>query len=932
MTERTRASWLVYALGALCAGAIVAAVLVVGPASSSQATRHAAPRPQHRASCSRPSPAAATCRPLSQLNLGFKTSGTVTHIYVTPGSAGRQGQLLATLDPQSAEVTLEQSKASAAVRRSQPRQGGRNRRRRLERLRRLRPGASAATAQRTAAVADARAPSKRRRTPRPTTTTRTGHAPGEHRADEHGPAGRHPPPRRPRHAYEPTSTAPTTTTTGTTGAEHDAQDQHEQHEHEHDAHEQREGSEAGSGASSTKATISTGHARSQPRLREGGRQERQADGAERRTGRPGHEALRARERHDRLALRPGRGSRLRRAERPRPRAPSSSSTGSGASATGATGASAAGAQRPPGASSSSSSSGSSSSAFAVLSDLSSMQLVVPLSESEIGNVKVGQIATVTVEALERQQARGPRPAKSRLLSTSSSGAVSYDVTFQLDQMAAGLKPGMSATAEVVVKQAEGVNVPTTAISAGSVTVERSGKQVRQRVVTGLPGNSSTIILSGLKAGEKVVLPAASTTSSSAASLTSSLGSRLRRPRRRWPRRRGGARRRWRRRVLQRWRLMRRPPRPRDRATAARAAQPAAGRRAWRQPQRRCGRAASRHPVIEVHDVTKIFELGQIRVRALRNVSLQIETGDLVAIMGSSGSGKSTLMNILGCLDVPTSGRYLIDGVDVSQMDEDDLADLRNRKIGFVFQSFNLVARTSALVNVELPLAYAGLRGAAATQARRTGAALGRAWATASPSAVGALGRAAAAGGGRAGDRHQPLADPRRRADREPRLALDRGCPADLRAPERRRTHGRADHPRARRRRTDQARDPPERRRDRRGPPHARRARRRRRGCASQKSAHRPGDAGAARGTGHDRRGDAAHRLERDHRQQAALRADDPRHDDRRRLGDRADRRRQRLLQGRPVARSRASARTCSWCRPSGASAAARGRAPRTPCR
>jgi putative ABC transport system ATP-binding protein len=119
----------------------------------------------------------------------------------------------------------------------------------------------------------------------------------------------------------------------------------------------------------------------------------------------------------------------------------------------------------------------------------------------------------------------------------------------------------------------------------------------------------------------------------------------------------------------------------------------------------------RHPVIDVHGVSKIFDLGQIRVRALRSVSLRIETGDLVAIMGSSGSGKSTLMNILGCLDTPTSGRYLIDGVDVSQMDEDDLADLRNRKIGFVFQSFNLVPRTSALVNVELPLAYAGLRGA-----------------------------------------------------------------------------------------------------------------------------------------------------------------------------------------------------------------------------
>jgi len=117
------------------------------------------------------------------------------------------------------------------------------------------------------------------------------------------------------------------------------------------------------------------------------------------------------------------------------------------------------------------------------------------------------------------------------------------------------------------------------------------------------------------------------------------------------------------------------------------------------------------PVIQVHHVGKVFALGDIRVQALRDVSLRIRTGEIVAIMGSSGSGKSTLMNILGCLDAPTEGRYLIDGVDVSHMDEDDLADLRNRKIGFVFQSFNLVPRTSALVNVEIPLAYAGLRGA-----------------------------------------------------------------------------------------------------------------------------------------------------------------------------------------------------------------------------
>jgi putative ABC transport system ATP-binding protein len=132
--------------------------------------------------------------------------------------------------------------------------------------------------------------------------------------------------------------------------------------------------------------------------------------------------------------------------------------------------------------------------------------------------------------------------------------------------------------------------------------------------------------------------------------------------------------------------------------------------------------ASRPPAILVRDVTKTYQLGQIEVRALRHVSLQIDRGDFVAIMGSSGSGKSTLMNILGCLDIPTSGSYLIDGVNVRSLDEDDLSDLRNRKIGFVFQSFNLVARTSAIANVELPLAYAGVD--RATRLRRAAEALG----------------------------------------------------------------------------------------------------------------------------------------------------------------------------------------------------------------
>jgi putative ABC transport system ATP-binding protein len=114
------------------------------------------------------------------------------------------------------------------------------------------------------------------------------------------------------------------------------------------------------------------------------------------------------------------------------------------------------------------------------------------------------------------------------------------------------------------------------------------------------------------------------------------------------------------------------------------------------------------PVIDVRGVTKTYAVGDVRVQALRGVTLSIARGELVAVMGSSGSGKSTMLNLLGCLDVPTSGRYLLDGVDVNELDEDDLADLRNRRIGFVFQSFNLVPRVSVLANVAMPLAYAGL--------------------------------------------------------------------------------------------------------------------------------------------------------------------------------------------------------------------------------
>jgi len=465
-----------------CIAAIVLAITAIGPSSQSsgQSTRTTTVKSgvvQSTVSGS------GNVQSASQLNLGFKTSGTVTHIYVKEGQQVAKGQLLATLDPKSAEVTLEEAKAtlqSAEANLAKEEESG------GETSSGQGASASAASTSEvsytTYAAATTTAPATQPSTTAPTPTT---------------------PATTPTQTSKPKSSgsAPAASTTESSTTSQSGSS----------------GGSAGTGATAEQsaATKEANLASAKAAVKSDTLSVQNAEQAVQNT------KLYAPEDGTIVTLSGEVGETVSGTGTTKA---SSSSTSSGASGTG-TGASAAGGASSSGGSSSSSSQGSSgsSSSFAVLSNLESLQLVVALSESEIGNVHAGQIATVTIEALNGRKV-GAHVVSVSQVPTSSSGAVSYDVTFQIDQGAQGLKVGMSATAEVVVKQAEGLNVPTSAIKRGAVTVVHDGRQETRAVTTGLAGDSATIILSGLKVGEEVVLPTAS--SGSASSLSSRLGSRL----------------------------------------------------------------------------------------------------------------------------------------------------------------------------------------------------------------------------------------------------------------------------------------------------------------------------------------------------------------------------------------------------------------------
>lgn len=454
--HRRSPRWLHLALAATAVALSVAGLLIVGPASQSATGQSRIVTAQQGVVQSTVS-GTGNMEPSTELDLGFKTAGVVSRILVSQGQEVAQGQLLAEVDPKGAEVTLQQARASLQAAEA-------SRAQEEESGGEASSGNGAGSSGRGGATATAASNGEPSKDSQP--------ASGSAGSGNGAATGQGGSPNR--------STAAETTTPTSAAAEKPKQS-----------------------AATREANLASARAAvSSDRLAVQSAEEALAD-------------TRLYAPHDGtiVSLSGEVGEAVSATGTSRASSSASGSSGGSGTGTGAGG-------RSGGGSSSTNSSSGSSTPFAVLANLQSMQVVTPLSESEVVHVHDGQPATVTVEALEGAKLAA-HVSNVAALATSNSGVVSYDVTFTLSQLTSGLRPGMSASAEVVVKQEEGVSVPTSAISGGSVTVLRGGKRVRQPVLTGLAGNSSTIVLSGLSAGEEVVLPLARTSSTS--SLLSRLG-------------------------------------------------------------------------------------------------------------------------------------------------------------------------------------------------------------------------------------------------------------------------------------------------------------------------------------------------------------------------------------------------------------------------
>ncbi len=396
----------------------------------------------------------------------------------------------------------------------------------------------------------------------------------------------------------------------------------------------------------------------------------------------------------------------------------------------------------------------------------SYQIVADFSEADAMKVSVGQAATVTFDALTDATATGTVTAVD-ILPTTGASVTTYGATITLDEVPDDLRDGMSASVVVTVDEAADVLwAPTAAITTAggqsTVTVRTDGVESTVVVTTGLSGDTGTEILSGVSEGDALVVTTTDSGSSTSGFPMGGIPG-------------GGMRR---------------------------------GRRAAG------GRWTPVTPVISLSGVTKVYGSGETEVDALRGIDLTVERGDYLAIMGASGSGKSTLMNIIGALDNATAGHYELDGISIDSLDESGLSIVRNRKIGFIFQSFNLIPRTSALSNVELPLLYRGVgrkeRVARATAALESVGLADRMHHEPTQLSGGQQQRVAVA--------RALVAEPSLLLADEPTGNLDSRSTADvldlMDQMHARRTHDRDDHARGRRRRSGRPRHHPRRRRDR----------------------------------------------------------------------------------------------------------------------